>query len=74
MNLYKRLYLLLFNSISDALDELHSGYTENAASILKNAQITAEDIYISTGLPSDDAAQNPHEAKPLSRAWNTEKK
>ena len=48
MNLYKKMYHLLFNAITDALEELCAGRGENAVELLKAAQIKAEEIYISS--------------------------
>ena len=43
---YEKLYLLLFNSITDALEALEDNDIKQAQLILKRAQITAEDEYI----------------------------
>ncbi len=44
---YQKMYLLLFNRITNALDELEKRNYGNATDILKNAQQEAESIYIS---------------------------
>ena len=43
---YKKMYLLLFNAITDALIELESQNPGRAALILQKAQADAEEIYI----------------------------
>ena len=43
---YEKMYLLLFNSITDALEALEDNDIKQAQLILKRAQITAEDEYI----------------------------
>ena len=43
---YEMMYLLLFNSITDALEALEDNDIKKAQLILKRAQITAEDEYI----------------------------
>ena len=43
---YEKMYLLLFNSITDALEALEDNDIKKAQLILKRAQITAEDEYI----------------------------
>ena len=43
---YKKMYLRLFNYVTDALRELEKGETEKAREILKKAQIETEDLYI----------------------------
>ena len=48
MNIYKKMYHLLFNAITDALEELRAGRRENAVELLKTAQITTEEIFISS--------------------------
>ena len=54
MDLYKRLYHLLFNAITDALCELDADRGENAAEILEKAQLCAEELYIEYDLPHED--------------------
>lgn len=44
LELYKKMYYHLFNAITDALE---CNETDKKDKILKQAQITAEDIYIS---------------------------
>ncbi len=46
MNVYKKMYLKLFNAITDSL-ELEE--KEKADELLKKAQIEAEEMYISYG-------------------------
>ena len=43
---YEKLYLLLFNSITDALEALEDNNIKKAQLILKCAQSNAEDEYI----------------------------
>ena len=43
---YKKMYLRLFNYVTDALRELEKGEIEKACEILKQAQIETEDLYV----------------------------
>ncbi|MGM9614996.1 MAG: hypothetical protein ACI3W7_05705 [Oscillospiraceae bacterium] len=43
---YKKMYLLLFNAITDALEELKTGNLSGAEALLKAAQQNAEEVYI----------------------------
>ena len=43
---YKKMYLLLFNAVTDALDQLGRQNLGCAAEILKKAQADAEEVYI----------------------------
>ena len=43
---YEKMYLLLFNSITDALEALEDKNIKKAQLILKRAQSNAEDEYI----------------------------
>ena len=43
---YRRLYTMLFNSITDALECIENGDAEAAKAVLIKAQQNAEDIYI----------------------------
>lgn len=47
MDEYKELYLLLFNRITDALAELEKQNYGTARELLRQAQIDAEDLYLS---------------------------
>ena len=46
MQLYKTLYHLLFNAITDALDALAAGNVMRAQALLIGAQRRAEDIWV----------------------------
>ena len=46
--MYKKMYLLLFNRITDALDALGDRDPAKAAEILRAAQIDAEEIFLET--------------------------
>ena len=46
MSDYKKMYLLIFNSITDSFESLDKGNNENAKEILKSAQKKTEEIYI----------------------------
>ncbi len=46
---YQKLYTLLFNKITDALEQLNAGNMDGAAIILIEAQRTAEELYVSGG-------------------------
>lgn len=50
--MYKKMYLKLFNAITDALEETDINKMRN---ILMNAQLETEEIYISYGEDDDDA-------------------
>jgi len=45
MEIYKKMYLKLFNAVSDALSLINK--TEKAAKLLKEAQQTCEELYMS---------------------------
>ena len=45
--MYKEMYYTLFNAITDAVDQLEQCNYGQAASILKQAQAAAEEIYVS---------------------------
>ena len=47
--MYRDLYYLLFNSITDALHQLEKNNIGMAEEILRNAQITAEEEYLQGG-------------------------
>ncbi|MBR5342404.1 MAG: hypothetical protein IK149_00740 [Oscillospiraceae bacterium] len=44
--MFKRMYLLLFNRITDALEALGRGSAEQARAILIRAQQDAEELYL----------------------------
>ena len=44
---YQKLYTLLFNKITDALEQINVGNPDGAAIILVEAQRTAEELYVS---------------------------
>lgn len=46
MRSYKKLYLYLFNIISEAVDELEQGNAAAAENLLKEAQAESEDMLI----------------------------
>ena len=46
--MYQRLYSLLFNAITDALELLTHGEIAAAANVLINAQKQSEELYIET--------------------------
>ena len=46
MDLYKTMYLQLFNRVTDALERLERGDAEDARALLVSAQQEAEAIYI----------------------------
>ena len=43
---YQRMYLLLFNAVTDALELLERGEAETAAETLRSAQCSCEEIYM----------------------------
>jgi len=52
--MYKKMYLLLFNAITDVLALLEKGNVWDAKKVLQDAQIGAEEIYISWNGDTDD--------------------
>jgi hypothetical protein len=46
MNLYKTMYLGLFNAVTDALNALEQGDSKTAREVLILAQQRAEEVYI----------------------------
>ena len=46
---YKKLYHLLFNAITDALEKAESGESEAARVLLVRAQQKTEELYIEAG-------------------------
>lgn len=45
--MYKKMYLTLFNAITDALELMQKGNSAGAADVLKRAQQSTEEQYIS---------------------------
>lgn len=43
---YQKMYIILFNAITDALKELENLNFGSAGKILKQAQIRAEEVYL----------------------------
>lgn len=48
MTNYQKMYVTIFNAVTDALDMLERGHTWSAKAILKEAQQVTEEIYIDT--------------------------
>ena len=46
MSNYKKMYFQLFNSITDALNQLEKNNIDIATVLLKKAQINSEELYI----------------------------
>lgn len=46
MDNYEKMYFVLFNAITDALNEIENHNFGNATIILKEAQMNCEDVYI----------------------------
>lgn len=46
MELYKELYLYLFNKVTDAISSVDAGDVEKVKDILREAQIKCEEMYI----------------------------
>ena len=44
--MFKKMYLLLFNRVTDAIEALARGETEEARALLIRAQQACEEIYI----------------------------
>lgn len=51
---YEKMYHLLFNAITDALEKLDAAEPLGAASILKNAQLQGEAMYVEAGAPAQN--------------------
>ena len=47
IELYKKMYYLLFNSITESLRLMSAGRPKDAADCLREAQQLAEDLYVS---------------------------
>ncbi len=47
---YQKMYVHLFNAITDALEELRSQNDDQAKAILMKAQQWAEELYIESGM------------------------
>lgn len=47
IELYKKMYFILFNAITDSLELIDSNRPKNAADRLREAQQLAEDLFIS---------------------------
>ncbi len=45
---YRKMYTLLFNAVTDALESLHRGETIDAEYTLKTAQAACERLYIAS--------------------------
>ncbi len=48
MTNYRRMYLHLFNAVSDALEDLEHSSAGSAIQRLKDAQLVCEEIYLDT--------------------------
>lgn len=57
MAVYKKMYLTMFNAVTDAIGKLKDGQTLEAAYLLKQAQLQTEEIYASA--PQDGAGEAP---------------
>lgn len=51
--MYKKMYLTLFNALTDALDQLEKGHPAAVAAILRTAQQNTEDQYIEADVDED---------------------
>ena len=51
MELYKRMYTLLFNAVTDALSHMEKANYGLAAEELRKAQISAEALYVASAPP-----------------------
>ena len=49
LSLYKKMYLHLFNHVTDAIRLLENSQFDKAATLLKRAQCECEDLYIEGG-------------------------
>ena len=48
MSVFEKLYLLLFNAVTDALRLMQSGLTQEASELLIKAQQSSEELYINS--------------------------
>lgn len=46
MSVFEKLYLLLFNAVTDALGLMQSGHAQAAAELLVRAQQACEELYV----------------------------
>ena len=46
MSVFEKLYLLLFNAVTDALRLMQSGHAQAAAELLVRAQQACEELYV----------------------------
>lgn len=53
MQPYKKMYLFLFNKVSDAIGTLDAGEVGQARELLVSAQRQAEEMYLSDQQPDD---------------------
>lgn len=53
MQPYKKMYLFLFNKVSDAIGTLDAGEVGQAQELLVSAQRQAEELYLSDQQPDD---------------------
>lgn len=44
--MYEKLYHILFSGITDALEQIDDGNAEEAAELLRRAQMDAEHVYV----------------------------
>ena len=51
--IYQKMYLHLFNRVTDALRELAEGNAAEAGQILRHAQCECEDLYMDTPTEED---------------------
>lgn len=47
---YQKMYTIMFNSVTDALDLLRQGRIREARYLLKQAQQRAEEVYVKTAV------------------------
>ena len=58
--MYRQMYFMLFNAITDAVEQLEQCNYGQAADLLKQAQAAAEEVYL-TGEAQETALDNPPE-------------
>ena len=58
--MYRQMYFMLFNAITDAVEQLEQCNYGQAAVLLKQAQAAAEEVYL-TGEAQETALDNPPE-------------
>lgn len=57
-NIYRKMYTLLFNQITDALNDMENANWGSAKEILLSAQLSAEALYIDYAVPEENSSDS----------------